>query len=93
MQGTWVQSLVGELRFPQARKHLSPHAATIAHELRSLCATTKIGGVCAAKWLQSCPTLDTWTVACQTSCPWDSPGKDTGVDCHFLLQGIFLIQG
>ena len=19
-------------------------------------------------------------------CPWDSPGKDTGVDCHFLLQ-------
>ena len=20
-------------------------------------------------------------------CPWDSPGKNTGVDCHFLLQG------
>ena len=19
-------------------------------------------------------------------CPWDSPGKDTGVGCHFLLQ-------
>ena len=19
-------------------------------------------------------------------CPWDSPGKNTGVDCHFLLQ-------
>ena len=25
--------------------------------------------------------------------PWDSPSKNTGVDCHFLLQGIFLIQG
>ena len=25
--------------------------------------------------------------------PWDSPGKDTGVDCHFLLQGIFPTQG
>ena len=25
--------------------------------------------------------------------PWDSPGKDTGVGCHFLLQGIFLTQG
>ena len=25
-------------------------------------------------------------------CPWDSPGKNTGVDCHFLLQGIFLTQ-
>ena len=26
-------------------------------------------------------------------CPWDSPGKDTGVGSHFLLQGVFLTQG
>ena len=26
-------------------------------------------------------------------CPWNSPGKNTGVGCHFLLQGIFPIQG
>ena len=26
-------------------------------------------------------------------CPWDSPGKNTGVGCHILLQGIFLNQG
>ena len=26
-------------------------------------------------------------------CPWDSPGKDTRVGCHFLFQGIFLTQG
>ena len=26
-------------------------------------------------------------------CPWDFPGKNTGVCCHFLLQGIFLTQG
>ena len=26
-------------------------------------------------------------------CPWDSPGKNTGVDCRFLLQGIFPTQG
>ena len=26
-------------------------------------------------------------------CPWDFPGKDTGVGCHFLLQGIFLTLG
>ena len=25
--------------------------------------------------------------------PWDSPGKNTGVGCHFHLQGTFLIQG
>ena len=23
-------------------------------------------------------------------CPWDFPGKNTGVGCHFLLQGIYL---
>ena len=26
-------------------------------------------------------------------CPWDFPGKNTGVGCHFFLQGIFLTQG
>ena len=26
-------------------------------------------------------------------CPWGFPGKNTGVDCHVLLQGIFLTQG
>ena len=26
-------------------------------------------------------------------CPWDFPSKNTGVGCHFLLQGIFPTQG
>ena len=26
-------------------------------------------------------------------CPWNSPGKNTGVSSHFLLQGIFPTQG
>ena len=26
-------------------------------------------------------------------CPWDSPGKNTGVGCHFLLQEVFPSQG
>ena len=30
-----------------------------------------------------------WTVACQSLlCPRNFPGKNTGVGCHFLLQGI-----
>ena len=33
-----------------------------------------------------------WTVAHQAPL-WDSPGKNTGVGCHALLQGIFLTQG
>ena len=47
-----------------------------------------------AKPLQSCPSpSDPWNVASRLLCPWDSPGKNTGVGCHALLQGIFLIQG
>ena len=43
---------------------------------------------------QFCPTLATpWTVAPRLLCPWDFPGKNTGVGCHFLLPGIFLTQG
>ena len=34
-----------------------------------------------------------WTIALRLLCPWDSPGKNTGVGCHFLLQKIFLTQG
>ena len=43
---------------------------------------------------QSCLTL--WPHGLRPTrllCPWDSPGKKTGVGCHFLLQGIFLTQG
>ena len=35
-----------------------------------------------------------WTVACTRLLhPWDFLGKNTGVGCHFLLQGIFPTQG
>ena len=41
----------------------------------------------AAKSLQSCPTLcDPIDSSPPGSRPWDSPGKNTGVGCHFLLQ-------
>ena len=43
------------------------------------------------QWWSLFATL--WTVALQAFCPWDSPGKNTGVDCHALLQGIFSTQG
>ena len=40
-----------------------------------------------AKSLQSCPTLcDPRDGSPPGSRPWDSPGKNTGVGCHFLLQ-------
>ena len=40
-------------------------------------------------WLFVAP----WTVARQALCPWDFPGKNTEMGCHFLLQGNFPMQG
>ena len=34
-----------------------------------------------------------WTLPTRLLCPWKFPGKNTGVGCHFLLQGIFSSQG
>ena len=38
----------------------------------------------------SCLRLCNWgRQPARLLCPWDSPGKTTGLGCHFLLQGIF----
>ena len=43
---------------------------------------------------KSCPTLATsWVVAHQAPCPWDFPGKNTGLGSHSVLQGIFPNHG
>ena len=42
---------------------------------------------------QSCPTLCDPMDCTRLLRPWDSQGKNTGVGCHFLLQGIFPTQG
>ena len=43
----------------------------------------------AAKSLQLCPTLcDPRDSSPPGSRPWDSPGKNTRVGCHFLLQCV-----
>ena len=47
-----------------------------------------------AKQIQSCLTLcDPTDCSPPGSCLWDSPGKNTAVGCHALLQGIFPTQG
>ena len=48
---------------------------------------------CACSVAQLCRLFETpWTVAHQAPLSMDSPGKNTGMSCHFLLQDIFLIQ-
>ena len=49
--------------------------------------TTLLAAAAAAKLLQLYPTLcDPIDGSPPGSCPWDSPGKNTGVGCHCLLQ-------
>ena len=47
-----------------------------------------------AKSLQLCTTLcnPMDVQAARLLCPWDFPGKNIGMYCHALLQGIFSIQ-
>ena len=54
--------------------------------LRTLC--------CRCLVTKSCPTLfvTPWTVAHHAPQSMGFPSKNTGVDCHFLLQGIFPTQ-
>ena len=51
--------------------------------------------VCVCLVAQSCPTLcDPMDCSLpDSSVHGDSPGKNTGVGCHALLQGIFPVQG
>ena len=48
----------------------------------------KTAAAAAAASLQSCPTLCDPIDGSPPGFPrpWDSPGKNTGVGCHFLLQ-------
>ena len=57
------------------------------HEFKQVLGDGEGQGSAAAKSLQSCPTLcDPIDGSYRLPHPWDSPGKITGVGCHFLLQ-------
>jgi len=69
---------------------------TLKHFLKSALLHCMLSAAAAAKSLQSCPTLCKPTDGSppgshglqptRLPCPRDSPGKNTGVGCHFLLQ-------
>ena len=47
--------------------------------------------LCAQSCLTLLPPHELWPT--RLLCPWDFPGKNTGVGCHFLSQVIFQTQG
>ena len=63
---------------------------TAAMKLKDACSLEeKLYQSAAGKSLQSCPTLRPHTrQPTRLPHPLDSPGKNTGVGCHFLLQCV-----
>ena len=60
------------------------HVTMLSLQMFACCMSARLG-------LTLC---NPWTVAMRRLlCPWDFPGKNAEVSCHFLLQGIFLTQG
>ena len=54
---------------------------------KTLVSTAATAAAAAAKSLQSCPTVQPHRrQPTRLPRPWDSPGKNTGVGCHFPLQ-------
>ena len=41
----------------------------------------------------ACSVAQLYLTHARLLCPWEFLGQNTGVGCHFLLQGIFLTQG
>ena len=68
------------------------HQSCLARVTRLLASALYVSCLCLV--MQSCLTLRPhglyWA---RLLCPWDSPGKKTGVGCHAFLQGIFPTQG
>ena len=88
--GTQVSCIAGG--FITIRTHIT----CVAHKYlpRPLSGFTSSFIVCVFSCLVTSDSLQThelWPP--RLLCPGDSPGKNTGVDYHFLLQGICLTQG
>ena len=84
----WWKKTMEECFCCKGNPHLFQISRTIKHPNHSGGAfNAMIYAAAAAKSHQSwlCDPIDGRPPG---SCPWDSPGKNTGVGCHFLLQCI-----
>ena len=67
--------------------HILLHESMRLREVKRFATKSKSVDV-HAESLQLCPTL-----SARLLCLWNIPGKNTGVSCPFLLQGIVPTQG
>ena len=75
--------------------HVCIYVCTHTHISHFICPSISLTLLCAC-WVASIMSNSMQPYGLQPTrllCPWDSPGKNTGVSCKVLLQGIFLTQG
>ena len=99
IQGLFPLGLTGSISLQSkglSKVFLQHHSSKASILLCSACFMVQLfhpymatGKTMCVRVTQSCLTLCD-PMAC--SQPWDLPGKNTGVGCHFLLQGIFPMQ-
>jgi len=76
------------MAFPVSRLH-SPHYLTpVSYGHSKCCCCWCLVAKLRLTFLQPYELYPTMFL-----CPWDFPGNNTRVGCHFLLQGIFPTQG
>ena len=71
----------------------SVHSAVLVTKRQILCTPTYTVCACVLSHFSRVQLFSTPWTSPRFLCPWDSPGKNTGVGCHTLIQGIFLTQG
>ena len=82
----WVAFSFSRRIFPtQGSNPDLPHCRWILYHLRYQ-GSPSLSTAAAAKQFQSCPTLRPHRQPTRLPRPWDSPGKNTRVGCHLLLQ-------
>ena len=88
MQETGFQSLGQE---DPLEKGMATHSSTLAWRSPW---TEEPGGLQSKAKVKSLSRVRLFgLLSTRLLCPWDFPGNNIGVGCHFLLQEIFLIQG
>ena len=74
---------------PQLGEHVSHGWAVLLKMARmaSFMMYMKVKVLVARLYPTLCDSMDCSLQPARLLCPWDSPGKNTGVDCHSCLQG------
>ena len=79
-----------ETKFSFRLPNFTIHAASQAKNLVIILTISLLWFSCS---VMSNSFATSWTVAARVLHPWDFPGKNSRVGCHFLLQGIWPAQG